>query len=135
MENAELGAEILQQVLRCSLYEQAIYDKIEELSDQEQAAGFRVVGGGSDYDESWEVTDEKTGDVIASGVGSESREEASADAWINWVHIDGISTTSMELVEESYFYSSSYSLLPESLCDALLEWVRNFPEDIAELYA
>jgi hypothetical protein len=35
MENAELGAEILQQVLRCLLYEQAIYDKIEEFSDQE----------------------------------------------------------------------------------------------------
>ena len=103
MENAEPGAEILQQILRCLLYEQAISDKEEELSDQAHATGICVVGGGSDYDVSWEVRDNKTGGVIASGVGSESYEEASADARISWIRIDGISKSSLELVEESYW--------------------------------
>jgi len=103
-----------------------------------EARGHRIVSGGqtSSYDEdgttSWEVTDWRTGELLASGrsTGPDGMDEAVAalDPGNTWYYIDGITmdTEPTEVAAEG---------IPASLGAALDEWVSyasTTDEDIAE---
>lgn len=84
--------------------------KIQQL----EAAGYRIINGGSIGEDSWEYTDYKTGEVLAKG----SHAEYDAyDPPMHWYHRDHICEDTLmerELVEG----------IPESLADCIIEWVQ-----------
>ncbi len=103
-----------------------------------EAAGQRIVNGGQtgSYNDAtggapWEITDWRTGSVLASGTGDLAEEEAAMariDADGTFIHIDAL----WEDIEPAHVTSDE---LPPSLADALEEWVQSTgtpDEDIAE---
>jgi hypothetical protein len=110
--------------IRAVLQAEGDYEKRKEalLADYE-AQGHLITDGGQTDHDSWEITDYRTGKLIAKGDGGFDE----YCAFINkhgesWVHIDPI-TEDLDLpdpVTEG---------LPESLCEALDHWVREQADD------
>ncbi|MFG2540641.1 hypothetical protein ACGFU4_35925 [Streptomyces sp. NPDC048511] len=115
--------------LRCRLAdEQARLDRVCAL----EAAGHRMVDGGQtgrteDGQAAWEITDWRTGELLASGVGDDAydSEGARLDPDGKWMHIDN--------VEEDLTEAEPVGI-PASLADALQDWVGSSgtsDEDVA----
>lgn len=94
-----------------------------------EAAGHRIVSGGQTGQESWEITDWRTGNLLANGSGDYSDYDAAAmrlDPDGKWLHIDNIDAdpTVVEPVG-----------IPASLADALQDWlglIATPDEDVAQ---
>lgn len=96
----------------------------EEAITKIEKAGHRIVDGGGMGEGRWDITDWRTGEVIASG--SDGYEEHSAaferlDPDNRWIHIDRID-------EDAPW--ASYDIpptdgIPPTLADALLEWLES----------
>lgn len=122
--------EYLRAHLRCRLTdENARLDRIRAL----EAAGHRMVDGGQtgrteDDQATWEITDWRTGEVLASGIGDNAydSEGARLDPDGKWLHIDNVEEDMAE-VESAGF--------PASLADFLQDWLGSAgtsDEDVAE---
>ncbi len=115
---------LLRTHIRAVLQAEEDYGKRKDalLSDYE-AKGHRIIDGGQTSSDEWEVTDYRTGEMIAAGDGGmEGYAEVVHDHGEMWVHIDPI-TEGLDLpdpVTEG---------LPESLCEALSDWVRERADD------
>ncbi|MFC7328150.1 hypothetical protein [Marinactinospora rubrisoli] len=102
----------------------------EALLDVYEAKGHRIVSGGQVDHDTWEVVDYRTGDtIIEGGGGIDGYGAAVAEHGENWVHIDPITEPLYDTPDPTT------EGLPESLCRALAEWVRDkaSPEDIRAL--
>jgi hypothetical protein len=94
-----------------------------------EKTGRRIVGGGQTTQDEWEITDWRTGEILASGAGGlDGYDEAAKrlDANGTWLHID---TVDGELT------SVSAAGVPASLAEALQDWLgmSSTPdEDVAE---
>lgn len=105
--------------------EEAARESIRALEE----AGHRIVSGGQTGEESWEITDWRTGELIVSGTGDHLAYDAAAiqlDPDGKWLHIDNVDAerTTVEPVG-----------IPASLADALQDWLgftATTDEDVAQ---
>ena len=103
-------------------------NRLESIRALEEA-GRRIVDGGQTGQDTWAITDWRTGDLIASGTGGYDDYGAAAarlDPDGKWLHIDNIDadSTSVEPVG-----------LPASLAEALQDWlglVATTDEEVAQ---
>lgn len=115
--------------LRCRLVdEQARLERVRAL----ESAGHRMVDGGQtgrteDGRDTWEITDWRTGELLASGTGSEiyDSDGMRIDPDGKWMHIDNVDE---DLTE------ADRGDIPASLANVLQDWVGSAgtsDEDIA----
>ncbi|MFD8013620.1 hypothetical protein [Streptomyces sp. NPDC058955] len=121
----------IEAVLRRDLAEtQARQEEIDRL----EKAGHGIVSGGQigwqpDVQATWNITDWRTGEVIAVGVGGYESYTAAGqrlDPDGKWIHIDS--------VEAGNSLDVDHGDIPESLASALLDWlggVYTSHEDVA----
>ncbi|MFJ9558381.1 hypothetical protein ACIRPH_31625 [Nocardiopsis sp. NPDC101807] len=108
-----------------------LQEAIEKRVSEHEAAGGRVVDGGQVDHDTWEVTDYRTGETLAEGsnglngflelLGSHQAE--------SWALIDPLTD---DLYDDDLHVTEG---LPESLCDALDDWIGSRStsnEDVAE---
>jgi len=94
-----------------------------------EAAGHRIINGGQSGQEEWEITDWRTGDLLARGTGNHHDYDDAArrlDPDGKWLHIDTIDIDPMDVEPVG---------IPESLANALLDWLGSTgtpDEDVAE---
>lgn len=111
----------VRKVLRAvAAYNAAEAARIKEIEDQ----GHRIVDGGGEAEGFWDITDWRTGEVLASG--SKGYDEYSAaierlDPDGQWVHIDRIHGDELW---DGYDISPTDGI-PSSLAVALVDWVEN----------
>lgn len=122
-----MSYDLLRQHVRAVLQAEEDYEKSQEARLQEyEAKGRRIIGGGQVDRDTWEVTDYRTDETIASGDGGlEGYAEALSSAQAeheNWAHIDPIT-------EDLEMSVPSTEGLPESLREALDHWVREQADD------
>ncbi|MEU6054194.1 hypothetical protein ABZ829_27710 [Streptomyces xanthochromogenes] len=123
--------EYVQALLRSQLVdEEARQQTIREL----EKAGHRLIDGGQtgrseDGEATWEITDWRTGALLASGSGDHHTYDdttARLDPDGKWIHIDSIDNDPPEVEPAG---------LPASLADALQDWLGSAgtsDEDVAE---
>lgn len=123
--------EYVQALLRIRLVdEQARQERIRGL----EKTGHRIVNGGqtssgSDDQQTWEITDWRTEDLLASGTGSYEAYDAAVrrlDPAGKWVHVDTVDEDPTEPAPAG---------IPTSLADALQDWVGTTStpdEEVAE---
>lgn len=99
--------------------------RLAELADRVE--GYRVVNGGQvDSAGSWEITDAETGEVLATGRGSDSLDAA----WRSeWVHIDRIQGAAFEDTPEP---EGDFGL-PPGFAQVLSDWVVDKRDEAEEL--
>lgn len=88
--------------------------------------GRRIVSGGQTGDTSWEVTDYRTGELLARGDGGyEEYSKRVDEIGRHWLDIS-------HLLEEIYEDGPPATEgLPEKLCDAIADWAETAtPEEI-----
>ncbi|MFJ9553195.1 hypothetical protein ACIRPH_05235 [Nocardiopsis sp. NPDC101807] len=115
----------IHQHIRAVLQYEEDYKKREEalLADYE-AKGHTVIDGSLVLDGDWEVTDYRTGDIIAAGGdGVAGYAEVADDHGEMWVHIDLITD---QLTEIPLPITPG---VPEALCEVLTEWARTSASD------
>lgn len=97
-----------------------------------EAAGRRIVGGGQTGQDSWEITDWRTGELLASGTGGIDDYDAATmrlDPDGMWLHIDTIDAEPASVEPLG---------IPASLADALQDWLGSAgtpDEDVAQFVA
>ena len=107
------------------LDEEVLQESIRAL----EADGHRIVDGGQTGQESWEITDWRTGDVLASGAGDHGLYDDAAtrlDPGGKWLHIDNLDTGLADVEPIG---------IPASLADALQDWLGSTAtpdEDVAQ---
>lgn len=119
--------DLLRTHIRAILQAEEDYDKHkEDLLSSYEAKGHRIISGGQTGHDTWDITDYRTGQIIAEGGGglegygdALSSDQAERE---NWVHIDPIT-------EDLYMSEPVTEGLPESLCEALSHWVREQADD------
>lgn len=110
------------------------HDLVNEEARQERIRGYekserRIIDGGQTGQDTWEITDWRTGEFIAAGTTGITGYDAAAqqhDPDHKWLHIDQIEEASANEVE--------HAGLPVSLADALQDWLgmsSTSDEDIA----
>jgi hypothetical protein len=105
--------------------EEARQETIRDL----EAKGHRIIDGGQTGQDTWEITDWRTGELLASGTGGDRDYDAAAsrlDPDDKWLHIDTVDTDSSSVEPVG---------IPASLADALQDWLgmASTPdEDVAE---
>ena len=132
MDNAKLGAELRKHILWSQDVEKATSEKTEESSAIMLGAGYRIVTSSMSEFGYWEIRDADTGELLQSGVGEESYNEAGDDHWVNE---DAAFEWSVKVVDESPLFANHDSALPESLRDLLYDWANFYPDDVMELLA
>ncbi|MFE5842105.1 hypothetical protein ACFQ7N_10705 [Streptomyces niveus] len=93
----------------------------ERISSYEKN-GRRVVNGGQTGESSWEITDWRTGDVLATGTGGYDAYDDAArrlDPGGRWIHVDHFDVD-FEDEEDEPEYAPG---VPASLAEALREWL------------
>ena len=94
-----------------------------------EAEGRRIVGGGQTGQDTWEITDWRTGVLLTSGTGGIDEYDAAAerlDPDGKWLHIDTIDTETVDVPAVG---------IPASLADALQDWLGSAgtpDEDVAQ---
>ncbi|MFJ9988529.1 hypothetical protein ACIQUD_31730 [Streptomyces globisporus] len=121
--------EYLREHLRCRRSDE---DARLERIHAAEAAGHQLIDGGqtgrtADDQSTWEITDWRTGERLASGIGDDTydTEVARLDPAGKWLHIDAIDT---DLTE------ADPAGIPVSLANALQDWIGSAStsdEDIA----
>lgn len=107
--------------------EEARQERIRAL----EADGHRIVNGGQTGHDAWEVTDWRTGDLLARGTGDHRAYDAAAtrlDPDGKWLHIDNINIEAEPVDVEPVG-------IPASLAGALQDWLGSAgtpDEDVAE---
>lgn len=105
--------------------EEARQERIRILEE----AGRRIVDGGQTGQDTWAITDWRTGDLIASGTGDYSDYDDAAqrlDPDNTWLHIDNVDADSTSVKPVG---------IPASLADALQDWLgyaATTDEDVAQ---
>ncbi|WP_160051206.1 hypothetical protein [Nocardiopsis sp. FR26] len=117
-----------QYIAACHKAYQAYDNRHAELLAEWEAKGFTIVSGGQTGADSWEVTDYRTGKVIARGQnGYDEYLAVSGRDGARWVHYDHAT----EPLDDHLSHPPHPEDLPDSLCEALALWVDNNPEDAA----
>lgn len=94
-----------------------------------EADGRRIVDGGQTGQDSWEITDWRTGDLLALGTGGIVDYDAAStrlDPDGEWLHIDRVDVDPVDVEPVGF---------PASLADALQDWlglVTTPDEDVAQ---
>lgn len=112
---------LVQQHIRAVIAFEEDYEKRKEalLADHE-TKGDRIISGGQTYGQEWEITDYRTGEVIAAGDGGiEGYAEIVHEHGRTWVHVDPITEHLMDTPDPIT------PGLPKTLCEQLTEWVRD----------
>jgi len=106
-------------------YENSDQAREEMLLASYEANGERIISGGQTGPDTWDVTDYRTGELLAEGDnGLDGYCKLIGEVGQNWVHIDPI----IEALNDDPPKTEG---LPESLCEVLLEWVEDAePEEI-----
>jgi hypothetical protein len=94
-----------------------------------EAEGRRIVNGGQTGQNTWDITDWRTGDLIIEGTGDhraydEAAERLDPDG--KWLHVDNIDTESADVEPVG---------IPASLANALQDWLGSAgtsDEDVAQ---
>lgn len=109
-------------------YNQAIAKKIAEY----EASGYRIVGGGQTSQNTWDITDYRTSQLIAEGddglAGYLAVEPPEGE---DWIHIDPLTEEATDSLDEP-----DNGGLPESFCEVIRQWFDSpgtDPDDIAEI--
>lgn len=120
-----MSAELIEQHIRAVLQQEENQEKRKEalLADYE-AKGYRIIDGGQTGPDTWDVTDYRTGKLIAEGDGGiDGLNKVTDEQGAMWVHVDPI-TDDLPLEDDPVTEG-----LPESLCEALTFWVSNSASD------
>jgi len=94
-----------------------------------EADGRRIVNGGQTGQDSWEITDWRSGDLLAHGTGGIDEYDAATgrlDPDGKWLHIDHVDADPVDVEPVG---------IPDSLADALQDWLGSAgtpDEDVAE---
>ncbi|MEV5915740.1 hypothetical protein AB0M00_43520 [Streptomyces chartreusis] len=94
-----------------------------------EAEGHRLINGGQTGQDSWEITDWRTGNLLASGAGDHRAYDEAVmrlDPDGKWLHIDTVDTDPADVEAVG---------IPESLADALQDWLGSAgtpDEDVAQ---
>jgi hypothetical protein len=94
-----------------------------------EAEGRRIINGGQTGPDSWEITDWRTGDLLANGTGGIDDYDAAAtrlDPGHKWLHVDTIDTEPVAVTPAG---------IPASLANALQDWLGSTgtpDDDVAE---
>jgi hypothetical protein len=94
-----------------------------------EAEGRRVVSGGQVGEDSWEITDWRTGEILVNGTGGIDAYDEAADRLDpdgKWLHLDNIDTEPADV---------EIAGIPASLADALQDWLGSAgtpDEDVAQ---
>jgi hypothetical protein len=96
-----------------------------------EAEGYRIIdggqiSGGGDEEIEWEYTDWRTGEVIATGRGTD--DSCCPD---NWYHMDPLRDEIFEITK----HATQVKGLPDSLITALHDWVPEHEEEARVLVA
>lgn len=117
---------IHQHIRAAAAYEASYEARKEALLASYEAKGERIISGGQTGPDTWDVTDYRTGELLAKGGGGfDEYCKVLGEIGDNWVHIDpitdGLYVDNLPVTEG----------LPSSLCDALNDWVDTAdPEEI-----
>ncbi|MEU3401376.1 hypothetical protein [Streptomyces filamentosus] len=129
--NAPLITGRVQQYIE-ALLRRSLADRLRRLERIEQLEkdGYRIIEGGQTHGDEWEITDWRTGELIARGVGGYQGYDEAADRldpddkWILHENVDN--DDDQEAVEPAG--------VPDSLADSLQEWLgwaNTADEDVA----
>ena len=128
--------DLIRQHIKAAHEHEQDYDRRREaLLASYEAKGHRIIDGGQThrfdeehgYVDAWEIIDYRTGKIMFEGLGDwEGYGEAVEKHGSMWLHIDPLED---ELVTEDDPVTEG---LPESLCEALMAWVREADEEDIE---
>lgn len=112
--------DLIRQHIRAIIqFEEEHDQRHEDLLKDYEAKGHRIVSGGQTDHHSWEVTDYRTGELIIKGDnGLDGYSRAADEHGEMWAHIDPITEHLFDIPDPVT------PGLPESLCEALTQWVR-----------
>lgn len=105
--------------------EEARQERIRAL----EAEGHRIVNGGQTGHDTWEITDWRTGELLAHGTGDHRAYDDAAtrlDPDGKWLHVDNLDADPVDVEPVG---------IPASLADALQDWLGSAgtpDEDVAE---
>lgn len=118
---------LIHQHIRAAATYAEVYEKNKEtLLSSYEAKGERIISGGQTGLDTWDIIDYRTGKVLFEGAGGlEEYARTIEEHGQNWVHIDpiteGLYVDNLPVTEG----------LPDSLCEALSDWVDTAdPEEI-----
>ena len=110
-------------------YIRAVLDtaaQAEKAEDDEiariEAEGFRLVDGGQVAEDRWEITDFRSGEILAEGAGGPDDYFEAASALDNDLRIYYVGAISSE-ISSRFPVPRPPAGLPESLAEALANWV------------
>ena len=113
------------------------YDSLLEAERRQlEAAGHRLIGGGQTSGERWEITDVRTGELIAEGDGGIDGFDATTerlDPEGKWVHIDQIKTTEIDPFDVAVDRLVQQGI-PRGLIAAIGEWATFASDEELENY-
>lgn len=126
LTDESVGAEIRTYVAQCRLSEIVDKNLRNDYAELLTAAGYRVVDGGQTFDDYWEITDARTGEVLLRGQGDAY--DVAVDP--SWVHVDNMYDWVKRARSRPHEPVQVGSALPIHLQDALFEWVVQYPEEV-----
>ncbi|WP_017578499.1 hypothetical protein [Nocardiopsis kunsanensis] len=117
--------QLVRQHIRAILrFEEEHDQRHEDLLKDYEVKGHRIVSGGQTGQDTWDVTDYRTGETIVEGDGGlEGYAKAVEEHGEMWLHIDPITMHLYDIPDPAT------PGLPESLCEALAMWVRDQASD------
>lgn len=123
MNDAELGKAIRHLVAAWIEWDSTVESCVRGNEITARVEGYRVVDGGqTGSDDSWEITDAASGEVLATGKGHQSFDEA----WRpEWDHIDNSMDAAVTDVDEP---KDTFGL-PPGFATTIAEFVLNQPEE------
>ncbi len=95
----------------------------EARAQELESQGYRIIDGGQISSTRWEITDWRTGAVLAKGLCSDiDNDPENIELPGKCYHIDRIR-------EDTFYEAKRVEGLPESLADAIVEWTCEHEED------
>ena len=117
-------ADVIREYIRTVLETTAAAEKAEEDEIARiEAEGFRLVDGGQLAEDRWEITDFRSGEILAEGTGGPDEYFEAANALDNDVKIYYIGAIASEIYSR-FPVPDPPAGLPESLAEALAIWVN-----------
>ncbi|MEE2040099.1 hypothetical protein Q8791_23050 [Nocardiopsis sp. CT-R113] len=101
--------------------------RVQLLTNWETKGHTIVSGHYNGSNDSWNITDYRNGKLLAEGTGHDEYNAVWDSRGAQWVDYDHATRP----LDDHLTYPERPEGLPDSLCDALAQWVDNNPEDAA----